>query len=553
MKILAVLAVLLLFFSSSVCATIDLADIGVGARALGLGNTSAAGMDDASAIFRNPAGLALNTELNIISMSGSLLNDVNYLLVGVSDHSPAGKLGVGYLNASVGGIPITTITGSGSTAAVVQTGTTDYNSSIVFFSYGTELSRIFRGKGENVSFGASLKWFLQGFQGGGTSMQDAVGTGMDADAGFVWDVNPWSRVGLSFNNFLPYDFGGRFIWTRNEEMEPIPMVVRFGGAVKAVGRDAFFVNEEQAVNLLLDYEAGRDNRPGLWHTGLEYWPVDMLAFRLGIDQKPRGDEAGIGVDSNLTAGVGVKYMGFTFDYAYHQFGELADNATHFFSIGYRGSDRPRKRTVKPARRKAAIPVPQVVPKPDLVTYADLPEDYWAKKPIEYLATLGIMGGYPDLTFRPEKVVTRAELAVILVKAKGLAPQSASDVKFKDIKSQNWYAPYVSTAVQRGYLKGYPDKTFRPDQRITRAEASLIFARFAGLYVKPKVMLQVYPDVKKKHWASPAIAAGKQQGFYEYLGVAKFGADEFLTRAEAAEVLSKTPSVKAKIKELISGE
>jgi len=534
-------------------AAVDLADIGVGARPLGLGNTCVGGMDDASAIFRNPAGLALNPELNVISMSGTLLGDVNYVLVGISDYSPVGKLGFGYLNASLGEIPITTITGSGSTAAIVQTGTTDYSSSVIFFSYGTRLSRIFQGKGENVLFGASLKWFLQGFEGGGTAMQDAVGAGMDADMGLIWEARPWARLGLTCNNFLPADFGGKFVWTKDDETEGIPMVVRYGGMLNVLGKSAVFLSEDQALNLLVDYESARaGNRPALWHVGLEYWPFHMLALRAGIDQKPKAAEAGIGVDDNLTAGVGVNYRGFTFDYAYHQFGDLAENATHFFSIGYRGVETERKKAVRREPIKRVVPVPQVVPKPELITYADLPEGYWAKKPIEYLATLGIMGGYPDKTFRPNKALTRAELAVILVKAKDLKMERGA-VGFDDVRSTDWYTPYIKAAVDRKYLQGYPDNSFRPGQQVTRAEAALIFARFAGLYIKPEVRLKVYPDVEKKHWASPAIAASKQAGFLEYLGAEEFGPSEFLTRAEAAEILSKTPTVKEKIKKLISGE
>ncbi|MEE8638630.1 MAG: S-layer homology domain-containing protein [Candidatus Margulisiibacteriota bacterium] len=553
-KIIFLLSTLYFLLSISAWATVDLAEIGVGARPLALGNACVGGVDDASAIFTNPAGLAWNPNLNVISMSGTLLSDVNYLMVGISDYSPVGKVGIGYLNAGVGGIPITTITGSGSTAAVVQTGTTDYSSSIIYFSFGTKLSRFFRGRGENLSVGASLKYFLQGFAGGGSAMQDAVGTGMDADLGLIWEVKPWARLGLAFNNFLPYDFGGKFVWTKNDVTEGIPMAIRMGARFKILGEPAILKNETHALDFLVDRETGRgSNRPELWHLGLEYWPSDLLAFRVGINQKPKATESGVGVDNNLTGGVGIKFFGFTFDYAYHQFGELEDNATHFFSIGYRGREEPRRKRVKREKRKSAVPIPEIVPKPELKTFIDLPDGYWAKKPIEYLATLGIMGGYPDKTFRPERALTRSELAVILIKAKGLKTERKGKTIFADVRTQDWFTPYVNAAVSRKYLKGYPDDSFRPNQRVTRAEAAIIFARFSGLYIKPKVQKKVYPDVKKKHWASPAIAASKQVGYFEYLGEERFEPAQFLTRAEAAEILSKTPTVKKKIKKLISGE
>jgi len=276
-----------------------------------------------------------------------------------------------------------------------------------------------------------------------------------------------------------------------------------------------------------------------------------LALRVGIDQKPKASEAGVGVDNNLTAGVGLNYFDFTFDYAFHQFGDLSENTTHFFSIGYRGIDREQRQ--KKTRSPGAIPLSVVVSKPALKVFTDVQEKYWARKPIEYLATLQIMGGYPDNTFHPDQPVSRQELAAILVKAKGFEVKKLSRSPFRDVSYKDGFAPFIDVAVKRQYINGYPDGTFRPRRKVTRGEASIIFAKFAGLYQKPKVSEQVFPDVAKVHWASPAIAAAKEAGFFEYLAGKKFGVGEYLTRAEVAEILSKTSLVKEKIKKLISGE
>jgi S-layer homology domain len=546
---------LLLAISISSYAVVDLGEIGVGARPLGMGKACISGMDDATSIFTNPAGLALNKNFNVTSMSGTLLSDINYLMVGVSDYSPMGKFGVGYLNASIGGIPITTLTGSGSTAAVVQTDITNYYSSILFLSYGTKLSRIFRGKFEEFSFGATLKYFFQGFSGGGTTMQQAVGAGMDADLGFIWRAKPWARVGLAFNNFLPMSLGGKFVWQKNSETESIPMASRIGGEINLLGKSAIYHNDRHKLKLLVDYEMGRgDNRPAVFHTGLEYSPIKILALRMGIDQRPRATATEIGIDNNLTFGVGVQYWGYTFDYAYQQIGELTDNTAHFFSIGYRGPDEEKiDRSYYLRKSHPSLPLAEVVPKPELVAFSDIPNKFWAKKPIEYLATLGIMNGYPDQTFKPNKPLTRGELAALLVKTKGFKVGQVSKVSFKDLNTKHWSTPYIEMAIKRKYMGGYPDGTFRPNQAITRGEAAVLFSKFAGLYVKKKVKTKVFPDVKKKHWASPAIAATKQAGFFEYLSGKNFSPKKELTRAEAAEILSKTPLVKQEIKSLISGE
>lgn len=546
---------LVLVFISPAFAALDLSQIGVGARALGLGRAFVGGINDASSIFTNPAEMTDSQELNFISMSGTMFNDVNYLLAGITNISPVGKVGLGYVSASIGGIPITTTTGSGSTLAVVQSSVTDYSSSIIYLSYGEKLSAFLKGKLDNVSVGANLKLFMQGFEGGGAVMQDAVGSGMDADLGLIWQAKDWARFGLVLNNFLPVDFGGKFTWQKNNIIEPIPLVIRAGGTFQILGINGMRELDNQDLKLFVDYENFREtSQPAVWHAGLEYWPLTLLAFRLGMDQVPRAAESGIGTDNNLTAGLGFKYKGFTFDYAYHQFGELTENTTHFFSLGYVGEEKvvPKKSSRK-EDKKISVPLAEVVSKPKLKSFLDVPDIYWLKNPIAYLSTMGIMDGYQDGTFRPEKEITRAELATILVKAKGFEVHEVKSSTFSDLEVKDGITPYIEMAVQRNYMEGYPDGTFQPNKRVTRAEAAIILSRFSGFYLKTKVDQEVYADVPLDHWASPAIAAAKTAGLFEYLGEGRFGPNDYLTRAEAAELLSKTPFVKEKIKKFISGE
>ncbi|MFA4844479.1 MAG: S-layer homology domain-containing protein [Candidatus Margulisiibacteriota bacterium] len=532
---------------STAMAALDLSEIGVGARPLGLGRAYVGLADDANAIFTNPAGLARNKNLNLTSMSGALLGDINYVLIGAANESPLGKFGVGYINAAVTAIPLTRLVGSGPSLEAQQYDSTDYGSSLVLFSYGSKLSRFLRnGAGQNVSLGATLKLLSQGFSGGGSAMQNANGSGMDADLGVLWETNSKLSLGLTLQNFLPATFGGKFTWQKNGVIEGIPLITRAGGHY------ALWSN----LDLMCDYEKSQAvGRPGVFHLGSEFWPIETLALRLGLDQKPRATESGVGVDNNLTAGVGFAFGGFTFDYAYHQFGELSENATHFFSLGYRGTDREKlreKAAAEKKNRRSTIPQPEIVAKPKLKSFSDVPDGYWAKKPIEYLSTLGIMGGYGDNTFRPTQELTRGELAVLLVKAKGFTVGTDVRVRFKDVPLQSFEAPYISFAVERKYINGYPDKAFRPQNRVTRAEGAMILARWAGLYQKPKLAARPFPDMPVDHWASPAVAATKTAGLFEYLSGQSFGPKLNLTRAEAAEIISKAPFAKKQIEKLISG-
>ncbi|MDD4179746.1 MAG: S-layer homology domain-containing protein [Candidatus Margulisbacteria bacterium] len=556
MRAISCLLVVVFLAVSAAQAALDISEIGVGARPLGMGKAYVGLADDASAIFMNPAGLAQNDQLNIVSMSGQMLNEVNYIMLGAAQNTPIGKFGVGYVNAGVGSIPLTRLTGSGSSLEVEQYDTASYSSSQIILSYGSKLNRFMKnGFGQNIYLGLNLKFLQQGFSGGGTTMQGASGSGMDADLGAMWEPNNWLSLGLNLQNFLPASFGGQFTWTKNSVVEGIPLVVRLGSKFSVLGTTGLKKNVDQRLDLMVDYEKSNSlNRPGVFHLGVEYAPLEMISLRAGIDQKPKATETGIGVDNNLTAGVGFLFAGFAFDYAYHQFGDLSENSSHFFSIGYRGAERGKERNkerAKAEKRQSTIPVPEVVVAKQLKSFPDVPSDYWAQKPIEYLATLNIMDGYSDGMFKPTKQISRGEMAVLLVKAKGFSVGQEIKVKFSDVSLQSYEAPYVSLAVERKYIEGFPDGSFEPDQRITRAEAASIMARFCGLYQKPKLQQKPYVDVKPDHWAAPAIAADKAIGLFEYIGGKAFGPNLYLTRAEAAEMISKTPFAKEQIKKLIS--
>lgn len=101
------------------------------------------------------------------------------------------------------------------------------------------------------------------------------------------------------------------------------------------------------------------------------------------------------------------------------------------------------------------------PKPG-TAYKDV-QGHWAGDTIGKLAGLGIISGYPDGTFKPENKISRAEVTAILVKALNLKPGTDSAIKFADEKSiPEWARQSVQAAVAAGILKGYP----QPDGSIT---------------------------------------------------------------------------------------
>ncbi|MBA4364831.1 MAG: hypothetical protein C0398_02350 [Coprothermobacter sp.] len=99
--------------------------------------------------------------------------------------------------------------------------------------------------------------------------------------------------------------------------------------------------------------------------------------------------------------------------------------------------------------------------------------------IEQVVAKGFMKGYPDGTFRPNAPVTRAEFIVALARSAGLDPVQSPTTTLKDLPTGNWAAPLVYAAVAKSWVSGYPDGTFHPTANITREESMVIVARRMG--------------------------------------------------------------------------
>jgi len=102
-------------------------------------------------------------------------------------------------------------------------------------------------------------------------------------------------------------------------------------------------------------------------------------------------------------------------------------------------------------------------------FRDVQQGSWDDGPVQYLASLGVISGYPDGTFRPDQLVTRAQFAKILVGAMGWQIVSPQSGHFRDVTPGSWAYGYIETAVAHGVISGYPDGTFRPVAYVTRAE------------------------------------------------------------------------------------
>lgn len=180
-------------------------------------------------------------------------------------------------------------------------------------------------------------------------------------------------------------------------------------------------------------------------------------------------------------------------------------------------------------------------------FNDTYEKHWAMRPIAFMSTFGIINGYPDNTFKPERAITRAELVTLLMKTKPYElDASSAEVVFKDVKADHWAATYIEMASRTGLVLGYPDGSFKPKKPLTRAEGVTVLTRFAEIEQARVIDLVPFPDLKENYWANEYIGKAKAVGMLDYLANQNFDPNTAFTRAEAAEVLYQTPIIQKKV-------
>lgn len=161
------------------------------------------------------------------------------------------------------------------------------------------------------------------------------------------------------------------------------------------------------------------------------------------------------------------------------------------------------------------------------------QGHWAELYIKELKEEQLVGGYSDATFRPDEKVTRAEAVVFFSKALNLTQTTVID--FNDLSKDHWAYAAVSSAVKQGIVTGYPDGSFRPNQSITRAEMALMLSRaleLDGLNSNTKP----FSDVSASHWAASAIRELKTMDWIHGYEDGTYRPNENATRAELSVLI-----------------
>ena len=148
-----------------------------------------------------------------------------------------------------------------------------------------------------------------------------------------------------------------------------------------------------------------------------------------------------------------------------------------------------------------------------------------------------MKGYPDKTFGPDRNMTRSEVAMMFARLLKDRPEANKvyTMSYKDVSKNSWYAYAVSYLSEKNLIMGYPDGTFRPDNAISRAEFAAIAARFDKLGVGSDLK---FNDVGKNYWAYSVIASAAEKGWVSGYPDGSFKPENKITRAEVVSTTNR---------------
>jgi hypothetical protein len=171
-------------------------------------------------------------------------------------------------------------------------------------------------------------------------------------------------------------------------------------------------------------------------------------------------------------------------------------------------------------------------------FTDLPDTYWAYGYISYLYCRGVVGGYPDGTFRPGEGSTRGQFAKMLVLSQDWILYNPVNPTFSDVPPGSTFYTYVETAAVRQVIGGYPDGTFKVNNPVTRGQAAkmLVLARSWSLYTPTNPS---FSDVPQSHWAYGYVETALIHSIVSGSPDGLFRPDTLVNRGQLAKMVALT--------------
>ncbi|MDI6603690.1 MAG: S-layer homology domain-containing protein [Thermoanaerobacteraceae bacterium] len=173
-----------------------------------------------------------------------------------------------------------------------------------------------------------------------------------------------------------------------------------------------------------------------------------------------------------------------------------------------------------------------------ISFKDI-KGHWAEEEICSFVSKGFVSGYEDNTFRPDNLITRAEFVALVNRSFGFKDEAK--INFRDVKSSDWYYNDIQKGVAAGYISGYENNMMNPDKFITREETASIISRLLKLPQATNYdALNKFKDSNKiSDWAKNAVDAVATNGLISGYSDGTFQAQNYITRAETVVILQRS--------------
>ena len=173
---------------------------------------------------------------------------------------------------------------------------------------------------------------------------------------------------------------------------------------------------------------------------------------------------------------------------------------------------------------------------DKIKFNDVSQDYWAYSQIQSFVEKGYIDGYGDGTFRPQNPIKRNEFVKIFNKVFGLTKKSG--IVFDDTKD-NWAKDEIDIAVTNGVAQGVSSTLFEPERYVTRQEAAKMLSNYMKLDDTNHDKIKKFSDYNQiAEWAKDALEGNVEKGYIKGTDAGMLAPKDNMTRAEVVTLLSR---------------